>query len=119
MQFSYQLLALTAAGGALGATARVVVSTFLVPGPLGIFLLNVSGSLLLGFVVTFVEDRSPLLAVFIGAGFLGALTTFSTFAGDAIRLLTTSPGASFLYVMASVALAMLAFFAGAQLGRAL
>ncbi|NRA30492.1 MAG: CrcB family protein [Parvularculaceae bacterium] len=108
-----------AAGGAIGAALRVGVVTFLVPGPWGIAMLNVLGALLLGFVLTWFEGRGALLTVFLGGGVLGALTTFSTFAGDAVRLATAQPWSAGLYVVGSVSLAVLAFVIGVQAAKVL
>ena len=60
-------LALALAGG-LGATARLLVSTWL-PQPLGTLAVNVSGAFALGLL----GDSFVL-----GTGFVGAYTTFST-----------------------------------------
>jgi CrcB protein len=72
-------------GGALGALARAGYVEA-VPTPAGhwpwpTFVVNVVGSFLLGFFVTRLQERLPLSAYrrpFLGTGFCGALTTFST-----------------------------------------
>ena len=115
-----------AVGGALGAVARWGTSLWLARWtrdslwagyPLGTLTVNVIGSFLLGWLVF--HERlplSPMLRVGIGTGFLGALTTFSTFELD-LWLLHEQRGlvAAGLYLVASVALG----FAGLVLGRAL
>lgn len=117
-QFVPTLLA-AAAGGALGACLRVMVVAFLVPGPVGILVLNVLGSLLLGFVLVALGEKSPLAVVFLGGGVLGALTTFSTFAGDVVRLAAGQPGMAALYIAGSVGGAAVAFLVGGSLARSL
>jgi CrcB protein len=79
---------LVGVGGFIGANARFVVAR-LVGGlfetkfPLGTFVINVSGSFLLGVLGTLVAQRvmpnSESLRLALGVGFLGAFTTFSTF----------------------------------------
>src|ERR1700722_6557458 len=82
-----------AAGGALGAPARYGIGLALpVHGggfPLATFLINVSGGLILGALVTLVVERWPptrYVRPFFGTGFLGAYTTWSTFMVDAAVL---------------------------------
>jgi len=75
-------------GGFIGANTRFVVAR-LVGGffetkfPLGTFVINVSGSLLLGVLGTLVAQKvmpnSESMRLALGVGFLGAYTTFSTF----------------------------------------
>ena len=75
-------------GGFIGANARFVVAR-LVGGlfetkfPLGTFVINVSGSFLLGVLGTLVAQKvmpnSESMRLALGVGFLGAYTTFSTF----------------------------------------
>jgi CrcB protein len=75
-------------GGFIGANARFVVAR-LVGGlfetkfPLGTFVINVSGSFLLGVLGTVVAQKvmpnSESMRLALGVGFLGAFTTFSTF----------------------------------------
>lgn len=108
-----------AAGGAFGASLRYAFLALVQGGALGIFLLNVAGSLALGLFVASGEGRPEFLTVFLGTGLLGALTTFSTFSGDAVRLFVANPAQSALYVGASVALGIAAFLIGLALGRAL
>ena len=82
-----------ALAGALGAPARYVVESLIRrvrPGafPLGTFLVNVSGSLALGIVVG-LAARGTLdtdARTVVGIGFLGAYTTFSTYAYETVRL---------------------------------
>jgi len=75
-------------GGFIGANARFIVARWvgnLVEArfPLGTFLINVSGSFLLGLLGALVVQRvvphGDALRLALGVGFLGAFTTFSTF----------------------------------------
>lgn len=49
-----------------------------VPGPLGIFVINVLGSFLIGVLMGLVPR--PLVRAFFGVGLLGGFTTFSSYA---------------------------------------
>ncbi|WP_302552375.1 fluoride efflux transporter CrcB [uncultured Bilophila sp.] len=78
-----------AAGGALGALCRHRVSLWCADRfgrafPYGTLLVNVSGSLLMGLLAGCWQcwGTSSAAVLFAGAGFLGALTTFSTFSMD-------------------------------------
>lgn len=87
--------ALIALGGALGALARygltVWVQQRLLPStfPWGTFVINVSGSFVLGLVATLITERflhHPGWRPFVTIGFVGAYTTFSTFEYESARL---------------------------------
>ncbi len=79
---------LVGVGGFIGANTRFVVAR-LVGGlfetrfPLGTFVINISGSFLLGVLGTLVAQKvmpnSESMRLALGVGFLGAFTTFSTF----------------------------------------
>jgi fluoride exporter len=75
-------------GGFIGANARFVVARlvgamFETRFPLGTFVINISGSFLLGVLGTIVAQKvmpnSEAMRLALGVGFLGAFTTFSTF----------------------------------------
>jgi CrcB protein len=75
-------------GGFIGANARFIVARgvgalFETKFPLGTFVINVSGSFLLGVLGTLVAQKvmpnSETMRLALGIGFLGAFTTFSTF----------------------------------------
>ena len=79
---------LVGVGGFIGANARfavarVVGALFDTRFPLGTFVINVSGSFLLGFLGAIVGQKiqpsSEAMRLALGVGFLGAFTTFSTF----------------------------------------
>jgi CrcB protein len=79
---------LVAVGGSLGAIARFVLARWVgllveTRFPLGTFVINISGSFLLGIVGTLVAEKvfpdSDAVRLALGVGFLGAFTTFSTF----------------------------------------
>jgi CrcB protein len=81
-------------GGALGAPLRYLVDLFVQSRhdsvfPWGTFTVNVAGSLLLGAVAAAVDAAAlPAWALtLVGTGFCGALTTFSTFGFETVRLL--------------------------------
>lgn len=90
-------LLLVALGGAVGAVSRYLLSGWVArlthesPFPWGTFAVNVVGSLLLGLLMgAGSEGRwlvSPTVRVLVGIGFLGALTTFSTFSYETIEAL--------------------------------
>ena len=81
-------------GAVLGANARYFVSLWLAAKlgaefPYGTLAVNVSGSLLLGFLVAAGSHYlalSPQLRLMMMVGFLGSFTTFSTFAVESIAL---------------------------------
>ena len=81
-------------GGAIGAPLRYLADLFVQSRhdsvfPWGTFTVNVAGSLVLGVTAaTVVELDSPswVLAL-VGTGICGALTTFSTFGYETVRLL--------------------------------
>lgn len=122
----YKLLAV-ALGGAIGASLRYGVALALASAQparpwLATLVVNVVGSLLFGCIVGWVSTRAPLpelAQAFVLTGCLGALTTFSTFAYDQLRLMESDGfGAAFAYLMASVVLGVGLFFVGyCVLGR--
>jgi CrcB protein len=112
-------------GGFLGANARFIVAR-LVGGlvetgfPVGTFLINVSGSFLLGIVGTLGAQRltphSEAMRLALGVGFLGAYTTFSTFEFETNALIQQGNWiAAAINLGASVALGFLALRAGVAL----
>jgi fluoride exporter len=98
------------AGGFVGAVARAEVGE-LVPDPAGAwpwstFVINVAGAFLLGYFVTRLQERLPLSAYprpFLGTGFCGALTTFSTMQLELLQMLDAGRVAlAALYAVVSV-----------------
>lgn len=112
-----------AVGGALGAMARYGLGVWLVPAagkfPVATFAANVSGCFLMGIVYVLVVDKALLPAAwrpFFMVGVLGAFTTFSTFAIEALALWQTAHHwVALAYVMASVILSIMAVWAGYSL----
>jgi CrcB protein len=103
-------LAAIFAGGMLGALARVWISQHLVTAgdqwPWAIFLVNVSGSVVLAYSVTRLQERLPQSTYrrpFLGTGFCGAFTTFSTMETEILTLLRDGrPGLAVGYATASI-----------------
>lgn len=79
-------------GGAIGAPLRYLTDLFVQSRhegvfPWGTFLVNVAGSMVLGVTAALVSSgTSPWVFALVGTGFCGALTTFSTFSYEAVRL---------------------------------
>ncbi len=115
-----------AAGGALGAVGRYLVTAgataLLGSGfPWGTLAVNVAGSFLLGVLVALMSAAwTPPgdMRLFLVTGFLGAFTTFSAFSLDVVSGFERgSNSLAILYVVASVALSVLALLAGLRLMR--
>ncbi|MGD9827524.1 MAG: fluoride efflux transporter CrcB [Hyphomicrobiaceae bacterium] len=116
-----KLLALAAAGGALGAGLRHLVNLsvlrWLGEGfPWATLTVNVVGSMLMGVVIELIAVRhagSPELRTFIATGILGGLTTFSAFSLDVATLIARKEALiAAVYVFASVGLSLAAFAVG-------
>ena len=116
---------LVGVGGFIGANTRFLVATVVgrlvdTEFPLGTFVVNITGSFLLGIIGTLVLQRmtphSNALRLALGVGFIGAYTTFSTFEFEANTLVEQNawPVAA-LYVGASVALGFIAVRGGIAL----
>jgi fluoride exporter len=83
-----------ALGGALGCLLRWALALAFNPVfpnlPFGTLTANLAGALLMGITLGVVElfpSISPQLRLFVATGFLGGLTTFSTFAAESSGLL--------------------------------
>jgi CrcB protein len=91
--------------------------------PFGTFLINVTGSLLMGFFVTLTLERaisSPDLRLIVAVGFLGSYTTFSTYALDTSLLLSSGNYISGLYYgLGSALLGLIGLQFGSWLARCL
>ena len=117
-----------AMGGALGAVSRYGVTLGAARlgatgFPYATLTVNVVGSFLIGLFVAWLGGRTeinPVLRPLIQVGFLGALTTFSTFSLDALILLEQGRLAQAgLYIAASVLVCLAACFIGLLAGRSL
>jgi fluoride exporter len=123
-----RLLILATIGGALGSGARHLVNISMTRAlgpafPWATLAVNVVGSFLMGFLVDMIMRRfggSPEMRTFLATGILGGFTTFSAFSLDISTLLSRDEIATALiYILASVAISLLALYAGLALSRAL
>jgi fluoride exporter len=113
------------AGGFVGALARAGVVEALPHGagewPWSTFLVNVAGTLMLGYFTTRLQERLPLSAYrrpFLGTGICGALTTFSTMQLEVLDMLDEQElGLAAAYVAASLAVGFGAIFVTTNLVR--
>ena len=114
-----QQLIWVALGGAMGAICRASIAMWLpvIPGkwPIATFMANVLGCLLMGIAFYFL-NRLSLPIVYksiVMTGFLGALTTFSSFALEAwLMFQHNAPVLALTYVAASALTCFLAVAAG-------
>ena len=119
------VLAAIALGGALGAPARYGLAQLVhvTPGgfPWATFATNVTGSFALGLVLALVLERFPpsrYLRPFVATGFLGAYTTYSTFAVETDLLVKGGHAALALgYAAASLLAGFAAVWAGIWAAR--
>jgi len=120
-------IAAVGAGAAAGAWARWGLSIVLNPLfptlPLGTLAANLVGGFLMGIcmaLITHYEAMSPQLRLLLTTGFLGGLTTFSTFSAEASALIMRGqPGWSAALIAAHVIGSIVCTLAGLALASAL
>jgi CrcB protein len=108
-------------GGFLGAIARFWLGGFIsnrlgAKFPYGTFVINISGSYLIGLIVTVLDERSHWSAnwrYLIPIGFIGAYTTFSTFELETFQTLRDG---EFLFASLNVLLSVMVGFIAVWLG---
>ena len=111
-------------GGAFGAVSRFVVGTFILRFysslfPLGTFLINVTGSFLIGIFMTLFLNRPTISAnwrLFVVTGILGGYTTFSTFEWETF---TAFRGGAAAVALLNILLSVILGFGGVWIGVAL
>ena len=111
-----EALLLVAIGGFAGANGRYLLSGS-VDGPGGTLLVNVLGSLALGFLLyqsIFAGRLSRQTRLVVGTGFLSSFTTYSTFAVESVRLGAVD---GLVYVGGSYALGILGVLVGRDLAK--
>jgi CrcB protein len=112
-------------GGFLGSIARYMVGNYIgsrygVRFPYGTFVINISGSFLIGIIVALLARTtvSQYWRYLIPIGFIGAYTTFSTFEFETLRAIQDGQiTAGVLNVVLSVVVGFIAVWGGAVLGR--
>lgn len=103
----FDIVVVIGVGGALGTLARYGIATaFPVTSrqiPWATLAINLSGSFLLGFMLSVVERLPPnrFMRPFLAVGMLGGFTTFSTFAVEVVQLFRERPWITLSYLAAS------------------
>jgi fluoride exporter len=118
-------LAAVFGGGVIGALARAGMIAALPHAagewPWATFAVNVAGAFALGYFTTRLQERLPLSAYrrpFLGTGFCGALTTFSTLQLELVDMVDADrPALALAYAGASVACGFVAVAAATNLVR--
>lgn len=128
MNAQLALVGYVALGGAVGSAARYLLTVLIQSRagagfPVATLLINVTGSILLGFLMRYSLESvtaSPEVRLLLTTGFCGGYTTFSTFSYETARLMEDGEwhrGA--LYVAASVVLSIAGTLVGFALARGL
>jgi CrcB protein len=113
------------AGGVVGALARAgLVEALPWDGhgwPWATFLVNITGTLLLGYFATRLQERLPPSTYrrpLLGTGFCGALTTFSTFQVELVELVHDGDAGTALgYAAASIGAGLVGVYLATALTR--
>lgn len=119
-------LLLVGLGGFIGSVARyllsgVVTRWFPTAFPIGTFIVNVAGCLLIGIIYGMASRFGWITQewkLFLATGICGGFTTFSAFAYEGFRLIETSQYWTFaLYTLLSIVLCLLAVFFGVSVSK--
>lgn len=113
-------------GGALGAITRYLLGLWIAECfgtafPWGTMVVNVTGSLLIGLILTVLTDKvvaDPAWRLLLVVGFLGGYTTFSSYTFEAMTLVSTGEWTlSLAYVLGSSVAGLLAVVLGATVAQ--
>lgn len=118
-------ITLVGIGGAFGAIARHLVNqmamTHLNSSLMGTFIVNISGSFVLGILAGILSSYPNLpegTRLFMAVGFLGSYTTFSTFNLATIQLLEKGDlFNAFINIISTIIIGLIAAMAGLVIGR--
>ena len=109
-------------GGFAGAVARYLIAVWIGQAwgrsfPLGTFVINVSGSFLIGLLMTLFTERyvvDPAWRLLLVVGFLGAYTTFSTFEYETGKLIEDS---EWMFAALNIFFSVVLGYAGLKIGE--
>jgi CrcB protein len=113
-------------GGGIGAVLRYIVSlistkVFGTGFPVGTFIINIVGSLFLGFVAALAASRNDVnhnVVVFFTIGVAGGFTTFSTFSYESLTLMRKGQVLDCMgYLFMSPVMGFMAVYLGSYLGK--
>ncbi len=114
------------AGGGIGASCRYLITKlstkYFGMAHFGTFVANIIGCFIIGYVFGLTLERaqiiSPTLKLFLTVGFLGGLTTFSTFSNESFCFLKEGKILHCaVYMILSLSVGLLATFAGYSLAK--
>jgi fluoride exporter len=117
---------LVGAGSALGGILRLLIGKsimqfFQYPFPLGTFIVNITGSFLIGLLYALYGksgNLSPAALLFLATGVCGGFTTFSAFSYENLLLLRSGNYMmALVYIAGSIVIGLLAVFAGYAIGK--
>ena len=99
-----------ATGGAVGATMRYLTTSslkYISPNfPLGTLIVNIVGSFFIGFLISYMENKSissNIIKYFLIIGVLGSFTTFSAFSFELIDMINNKRALiSLFYILLSL-----------------
>lgn len=114
-------LVLVGIGGAMGSLARFTLGRYVAQRskselPVGTFLINITGAILLGLVNGL--HAGPNITALVADGFLGAYTTFSTFMYEGFNLFQENEKLNaFVYIAGSIIVGVIGYGLGFEAAR--
>jgi fluoride exporter len=111
------IILLIAVGGFIGAVVRFILSNkYNREIPFGTLAVNISGSFFLGYL--FYKGVSQTTFAFLGSGFCGAFTTFSTLNLEAVHLMQKKRKfKAYTYIVGSYSLGIICAYCGYLLAK--
>lgn len=128
ISFEWQPYAWISLGAILGANLRYLISRIITrfsdaASPYGTLVINVTGSLLLGFFLVWTTERvlaNPLWRWLIAIGFCGSYTTFSSYAYETMAYFQQGHWTLFAAnIISNNVLCLMAILVGAVIARAI
>ena len=123
--FAITKVLIVALGGGIGAASRYLVSVWAVERfgsgfPYGTLIVNIAGCFIIGLFMVLVTEKfevSPEWRLLITTGFLGGLTTFSSFSYETLSLLDSDVRLAAYNLLANCIIGFTATWLGINLAR--